>query len=456
MRSNSMNILLVDDDKNLRAGMKLSLEREGFFVTLADSFGAGLKQVLSKSFDVLVFDIKLGELTGLDLFNKIKQESNETPVIFISSGASLSEVAEVMRMGAFDFLEKPFSTEKLSSSIKNAVLIQDLQSRVLSLENEKSSALEIIGDSPAFVSLMRQTTQVAKTNATVLITGENGSGKELIAQKIHNESLRKNRPLVKVNCSAIPENLIESELFGHEKGAFTGAEKAKKGYFELANGGTLFLDEIGDMSLSAQAKVLRALQDSEIQKVGSERILKVDVRLIAATNKNLKKGVGEGWFREDLFFRVNVFPLVSVPLRERASDIPLLASHFLNTYAASNALGKKTVDYRVFEKLKKHSWPGNIRELKNTMERLAIVSFGNIVEKDLAGFFEVSVGSNEGMSQLSLKDFKEQSERKFLVKALVRAQGVISEAAKSLGIERTYLHKKISQHDIQKKEYFGV
>ena len=250
-----MNILLVDDDKNLRSGMKLSLEREGFFVTLADSFGAGLQQVLSKSFDVLVFDIKLGEFTGLDLFNKIKQESNETPVIFISSGASLSEVAEVMRMGAFDFLEKPFSTEKLSSSIKNAVLIQDLQSKVLSLESDRAKSLEIIGDSPAFVSLLRQTNQVAKTAATVLITGENGSGKELIAQKIHNESSRKSRPLIKVNCSAIPENLIESELFGHEKGAFTGAEKAKKGYFELANGGTLFLDEIGDMSLSAQAKI---------------------------------------------------------------------------------------------------------------------------------------------------------------------------------------------------------
>ncbi|MGH1468645.1 MAG: sigma-54-dependent transcriptional regulator [Bdellovibrionales bacterium] len=447
-----MRVLLVDDDRNLRMGIKLNLEREGVTVSLAESFESGMRKISKEEFDVLIFDIRLGDMTGLDLFSKIKKENVETPVIFISSGASLSEVADVMRMGAFDFLEKPFSDEKLLNSIKNAVLIKNLQTKIDFLNGQSFKGATAFGDNKDYVALVKKAIKVARTLSTVLITGESGTGKEVLAKKIHLESARSKGPYVKVNCSAIPENLIESELFGHEKGAFTGAERSKRGFFEVAHTGTIFLDEVGDMSLAAQAKVLRALQDSEIQKLGSEKIINVDVRVIAATNKDLEKGIQEGWFREDLYFRINVFPLETIPLRKRKDDIPVLAEHFMSDFLKKNSMKAKKFDFRVFEKLKSYDWPGNIRELKNIVERLGIVSDDLIVDSDLSGFIDVKEPLD--YAGLTLKEYKELSEKAFLIDSLRRHEGVISVAAKELGIERTYLHRKISQYKISKKDYF--
>lgn len=448
-----IRVLILDDDKNFKLGLKESLEYENIEVSLADSILTANKQILSCKFDVYIFDIRLGEISGVEYCSSLKAKGDNTPVIFMSSGASLSEVASGMRMGAFDFLEKPFSIEKMVSAIRLAFELQELKDQVsfyASKESDKSIA--ILGESVKFKQVMNLISKVAPTNSPVIITGQSGTGKELIAKKIHLESKRSNKPFIKVNCSALPENLIESELFGYEKGAFTGAVNSKKGYFELANNGTIFLDEIGDMSLQAQVKVLRALQDKEIQKLGSEKIIKVDFRLIAATNKNLLQGIKEGWFREDLYYRINVYPVESIPLQDRRDDIPLLAEYFLKSFIDDNGMPQKFIDSKVYEKLKSYNWPGNIRELKNMIERLAIVGRQTIILEDLSSILNPET-KIEDLSTMTLKDFKDKTEREFLVKVLKKHQGSVSEAAEQLQIERTYLHKKINQYEIQKKEY---
>lgn len=453
-----IRILILDDDKNFKLGLKESLEYENIDVSLADSILTANKQILTTKFDVYIFDISLGEISGVEYYSSLKTKGDNTPVIFMSSGASLSEVASGMRMGAFDFLEKPFSIEKMVSAIRLAFELQELKDQVSFYSSKDvDKNLAILGESTKFKQVMSLISKVAPTTSPVLITGQSGTGKELIAKKIHFESKRSAKPFIKVNCSALPENLIESELFGYEKGAFTGAISSKKGYFELANNGTIFLDEIGDMSLQAQVKVLRALQDKEIQKLGSEKIIKVDFRLIAATNKNLLQGVKEGWFREDLYYRINVYPVESIPLKERSEDIPLLANYFLKTFTDENGMPQKFIDAKVYEKLKTHNWPGNIRELKNMVERLAIVGRQTITLEDLlpilGGNDSTLIGKSKDLSSMSLKDFKDKAEREFIVQVLKKYQGSVSEAAEQLQIERTYLHKKINQFEIEKREY---
>jgi two-component system nitrogen regulation response regulator NtrX len=412
------------------------------------------KALQESAYDLAIIDIRMEGITGLELFSKIRKWDSEFPTIIMSGHASLSEAAEAIKMGAFDFLEKPFSTERLTLSLDRCLEMIRLRKRVEALEKNFPHD-NIVGESPSLQKTLEQVKKVADTPATVLIQGESGTGKELIAKAIHDQSPRRHRPFIKVNCAAIPENLIESELFGHVKGAFTGADSNKKGFFQRAHAGTLFLDEIGEMSLGTQAKVLRALQSSEIQMVGGQNPIFVDVRIITATNKDLKGEVDRGDFREDLFYRLNVVPIKIPALRERREDIPLLATHFINSYAQKNNLPQKEIDSEALVILKKHTWPGNIRELQNLMERLYILSDQTIKAEDLPDELLTSnpIRSEEFHGQ-SLKEYRDQCERQFIIDSLKRSNGNISQTAKELGIERTYLHKRIGQFQIEKREYF--
>jgi two-component system nitrogen regulation response regulator NtrX len=454
----SIKILVVDDEANVRRSLQLALQNEGYTVHVCDHPIQAFRMLAAEPYDLAILDIKMEDISGVELFQKMVSSLISTPVIFVSGNASLSEAALAVRSGAFDFIEKPFNSEKLAITVQRCLEFAALKAKVEAIKSgEKTS--EMIGHSRALRELSLQIAKVAPTQATVLIQGESGTGKELIAQQIHQQSDRAKRSFVKVNCSAIPETLLESELFGFEKGAFTGATHSKRGYFEQAHFGTLFLDEIGDMSLTAQAKVLRAIQNSEIQKLGSERTLPINVRLVAATNRDLKQDVASGRFREDLFYRLSVVPIQVAPLRERPEDIPLLIRWFCERYCSLNGLKNKAIDPIVIDTLSHYSWPGNIRELQNLAERLVIMSGDTIRLADLPHGFLNSVETLELpktdlATGLSLKDFREHSERNFLVSTLRKTNGNISKAAENLKVERTYLHRKITQYAIQKREYF--
>jgi len=450
--SRSEVIYIVDDDKNVRRSLQVSLENNGFSTKMFHDPILAFKELKVKVPDVLVLDVKLGELSGIDLFRRILSEGLDIPVIFMSAHATTSEAVSAVQMGAFDFLEKPFSNEKLIITIDRCLELRSTKLQLSELKS-KTEGTEFLGQSKAFKDLVSDIHKVATTFSPVLVTGESGTGKELIAKEIHLQSKLRNGPFIKVNCSAIPENLIESELFGFVKGAFTGAEKSKKGYFELADGGTLFLDEVADMSLSAQAKVLRAIQNMEIQKVGSEQITSINVRIIAATNKDLKAEVSHKRFREDLFYRLNVFPIHSPSLKERKSDIPILVDHFLREYVRVNNLNAKFVSPTVIEKLKELNWPGNIRELKNVVERMAILS-GQTLDERYVPKVEFNLKVENNREFLPLKEHRNNLERSYIILALIKTDGNISEAANLLDVERTYLHKKIQHYKISKKEYF--
>ncbi len=445
-------VYLVDDDKNLRKALQIVLQNEGFEVkTFADPF-AVLAEIKSNEPDILISDIFMGEVSGLDLFQKLLSEGYDIPVVFISGQASISDAVKGVRMGAYDFLEKPFASEKLIVTIEKCLNLKKIKQEVDELKSVMVET-EFKGKSKVFVDLLSSLKKVSGTTASVLIFGESGTGKELVAKEIHKNSQVANGPFVKVNCSSIPENLIESELFGYNKGAFTGADRNKKGFFELANNGTIFLDEIGEMSLTAQAKVLRATQNMEIQKLGSEQVISIKVRIVAATNRDLQAEVRKGTFREDLFYRLNVFPVSMPPLRERASDIPMLAEHFLSEYVRINRVPQKFISPEAMKRLMEYSWPGNIRELKNVVERLAILG-GQVLNESLLSFLKESSKSKMNSELISLKDYKNQIEREYILNVLKTTQGSISEAAEVLQIERTYLHKKIGDYNIKKREYF--
>lgn len=446
-------IYVVDDDKNVRKSLQIALQNEGFAVKVfADAFTV-LTEIKTLEPAVLVSDIYMGEITGIELYQRIIAEGYEIPVIFISGQARISDAVKGVQMGAYDFLEKPFVPEKLIVTIEKCLQLQTIKKEIETLKSQAVSE-EFKGKSKVFSDLQLAIKKVAPTNASVLITGESGTGKELIAKEIHTQSRVSKGPFIKVNCSSIPENLIESELFGYCKGAFTGADRNKKGYFELADGGTLFLDEIGEMSLAAQAKVLRATQNLEIQKVGSEHVIPVNVRIISATNRDLTAEVAQGRFREDLYYRLNVFPLSSPPLRERVSDIPLLAEYFLSDYLRINRLPQKFISPEVMKKLMDYSWPGNIRELKNSIERMAILG-GQVLDENLLSFLVEKPKVNLLQDEQSLKNFRNRTERDYILNVLKSADGNISDAAGVLQIERTHLHKKISDYKILKKEYFS-
>jgi DNA-binding NtrC family response regulator len=445
-------VLVLDDEKNIRKSIELALEQEGFQVITAPDVSSALRAIHERIIEALVIDIQLGEIDGVTFFRKVRADGFDIPAIFISGHATLTQAAAAVKSGGFDFIEKPFSAEKLIVTVRRCLEMAAIKER-LRLADARTDASDIVGESRAIKQVVAETLKVARTNANVLIVGESGTGKELIASTIHVQSERREGPLVKVNCSAIPETLLESELFGYEKGAFTGANTNKKGLFEVAHRGTIFLDEVADLSLPAQAKILRVIQSGEIQKVGAQQTVKVDVRVLSGTHKNLKEAVAEGEFREDLYYRLNVVPLRVPSLRERAEDIPLLVSFFARRICERNHLAPKEVDEDVVWELQRYRWPGNIRELQNVLERMLIMSGERVSVRDLPE--ELLQDDPEERGKVSaLKEFRDDAERGFVIEALKRNNGNVSQSALELGVRRTYLHRRMAVLKINKKDYF--
>jgi len=447
-------VLVLDDEKNIRNAIEIALDQEDMHVLSAHDVAAALRTLHERIVDVMIVDIRLGDVSGLEFFRRAQADGLAPPTIFISGHATLTEAALAVKLGGFDFLEKPFSAEKIAVSVRRCLEMSSLRERLRRAEAAQHA--QLVGDSPAMRRLVQEAIKVARTSASVLITGESGSGKELVANCIHANSDRAQQPFVKVNCSAIPESLIESELFGHERGAFTGAVAARKGLFEVAHRGVIFLDEIADLAVSAQAKILRALQSGEIQRVGAERPTLVDVRVLSGTHKDLKVAVAEGRFREDLYYRLNVVPLRVPALRERADDIPLLVRFLMKRLGERNNLRDKPIDDEVFDELKRHDWPGNVRELQNLLERLLIMSGERITTLDLPEEI-LGDGARSGAATdvSALKEFRDRAEREHIVATLRRHNGNVSQAALQLGVGRTYLHKRLAVLQITKKDFLA-
>jgi DNA-binding NtrC family response regulator len=473
MSPSDATVLIVDDEKNIRRTLRMVLEGEGYEVAEAATLGEAEQLLGGRTrIDAVLLDVKLGDDNGIALLERIKGRGvgaeaarfdPDVPVIMISGHASIEDAVQSTRFGAFDFLEKPLDRTHVVITVRNALERRRMSLEVSRLRQEVDARYEMLGTSPAIAAVRRQIAKVAPTKSRVLITGESGTGKELIARAIHRNSPVAGGEFVKVNCAAIPPELIESELFGHERGAFTGAVARKRGLFEVADGGTLFLDEIGDMSPSAQAKVLRALQTGEFVRVGGETTLKTDCRVVAATNKDLQQAVDEGSFREDLFFRLNVVPIRSPALRERLDDVPLMVEAFVRECCEENGFRPKTVAPSVFERLCGYHWPGNVRELRNVVERLVIMSDDEITDRDLPDYLSVRspprARATDGGGELDLsaydgqglREFREQIESQFIAYRLEQNDWNISRTAHALGIERTNLHKKLKALGIQRK-----
>jgi len=446
-------ILVVDDEENIRKSLKMILEYEGYqFLEAAD--GEEALSLIGEmiDLDLVLLDIKLPGRDGLDILAEIRKRPYAPEVIMISGQGTIQTAVEATKLGAFEFLEKPLHRDRVLLSIRNALNQNNLRRECLDLRKKAEKHYEIVGNHPLMKQLWKEILKTAPTNATVLIHGESGTGKELIARAIHSHSLRAKEPFVQVNCAAIPEELIESELFGHEKGAFTGATERKVGKFEQADGGTIFLDEIGDMSLKTQSKVLRVLEEGEIQRVGSSKVSKVDVRVIAATNKDLKKEIGDGKFRDDLFFRLNVLPLYSPALREKKEDIPLLIEYFSRNFAEENNFKPKRFSEDAVAAMARFQWKGNVRELRNLVERLLIMTEAEVIdEKDLPG-----QAGGGGQTQLpdageakTLKDCRELAERDFILVKLQKNNWNISQTAREIDTPRSNLYKKLAQYGIK-------
>ncbi len=402
--------------------------------------------------DLVLLDIKMPGKSGLEVLAEIRKRPFVPEVIMISGQGTIQTAVEATKLGAFDFLEKPLHRERVLISIRNALRQTDLSRECQDLKRKTEKRYEIVGNHPLVQNLWKEILKIAPTNATVLVFGESGTGKELVARSIHAHSLRARETFVQVNCAAIPEELIESELFGHEKGSFTGATEKKTGKFEQADGGTLFLDEVGDMSLRTQSKVLRVLEEGEVQKVGSSRISKVDVRVIAATNKDLPAEIREGRFREDLYFRLNVVPLHSPPLRERPEDIPLLVDYFTRTFAEENNFRPRTFSADALEAMTRHAWKGNIRELKNVVERLMIMTDRDTIERgDLPEPLRGTSGATlpEASGVKTLREFRDLAERDFLLAKLEANGWNISQTAREIDTPRSNLYKKLEQYGIK-------
>jgi two-component system nitrogen regulation response regulator NtrX len=378
-------ILVIDDERPIRSTLKEILEFEKFTVETAEDGKAGLDLILKYKYDLILCDIKMPKMDGMEVLDKIVENNIETPVVMISGHGNVETAVEAIKKGAYDFIQKPLDLNRTLVTLRNALDNKEVIQEVKKLKRKvsKGKVTDIIGESEAITAIKEMIEKVAPSDARVLITGENGSGKELVARQLHEKSNREKAPFVEVNCAAIPSELIESELFGHEKGAFTSAHKQRPGKFETANGGTIFLDEIGDMSASAQAKVLRALQENKITRVGGDKEIKVDVRVLAATNKNLRKEIEEGNFREDLYHRLNVIPIHVPSLNDRKDDIPILAKHFLAIICEDQGLPLKEIDESGITALKNVNWTGNIRELRNIIERLVILCGDTISGKDV-------------------------------------------------------------------------
>ncbi len=450
-------VLVCDDEKNIRKSLEMVLAGEGIKVLQAESAEDMMKILDRADVDVVVLDVKLPGMSGVEALAQIRRSEDlaDLPVLMLSGHATVQDAVDAVRLGATDFFEKPVDRERVLIAVRNALAHGRIARELRSLRAQVESRYEMIGQSDAARRIYREIEKVAPTKGRVLITGESGTGKELVARAIHRLSPRAGAPFIKVNCAAIPADLIESELFGYERGAFTGATGRKKGQFELADGGTLFLDEIGDMSGNAQAKVLRALQSGEISRVGSESVMSVDVRVLAATNKDLGEEVKAGRFREDLYFRLNVVPIHMPALRDRREDIPHLFEAFCREYARENGVPVKPVRPGVMQRLTAWSWPGNIRELRNLAERLLILSGAEITEDDLPD--DLVAPSGEAPAVLpagqrpSLRAYKETMERAYILEVLKETDWNVSRAAIVLGIERTNLHKKMKGYGIHRE-----
>jgi two-component system nitrogen regulation response regulator NtrX len=444
-------ILIIDDDENVCISLKNILEDEGYETIVVHTAKDALHKLYNEAIDVALIDIWLPDKDGVSILERIKSDKIDVIPIMITGHGTIDIAVKCIQLGAYDFIEKPLSIERIITSIKNAIEKRKLIKENIALKQRIVEDYRIIGHSEAIQEIRKFISQVARTNARVFITGENGTGKELVARNIHEESLRRDKPFVAINCAAIPGELIESELFGYEKGAFTGAYTRKIGKFELANGGTLFLDEVCDMSLPLQAKLLRVLQEQKIQRIGGTKEIKVDVRIISATNKNVEKLVKEGEFREDLYYRLNVIPLYVPPLRERLEDIEDLAKYFLKRIAKENNLKEKEITDAAIEELKSYHWPGNIREFRNILERICIMVGKEVIDRDDVKRFLSPLKEREEevlYDNLPLREAITRFEKRFIERALEKYNYNVSKTARALQIERTYLHKKIRQYNI--------
>ena len=445
-------ILVIDDEAEIRRSLRMILEYEGYDVIEASSGPDGVALAEKESPDLVFLDVKMPGMDGLEALQRIRAASETLPVVIISGHGTVSTAVEATKAGAFDFIEKPLASERVLLTIRNALDQTRLADENRSLKRAVEVRHQMVGESPALRHVWDAIKRAAPTNATVLLLGESGAGKELVARSIHRNSLRSRERFVQVNCAAIPEELIESELFGHEKGSFTGATEKQIGKFEQADRGTIFLDEVGDMSPKTQAKVLRVLQEGEVERLGSARTIKVDVRVIAATNKDLEQEIEKGAFREDLYFRLSVIPITVPPLRERREDIPLLVRHFTELFSREHNRRPHRFTPAALEFLQRARWKGNVRELKNTVERLIIMTPGDSVDvddlRDVVRLEPRSQAADNDRSPGTLREFKESSERAFLVGKLRENGWNISKTAEVIGTPRSNLYKKLEQYGI--------
>lgn len=450
-------LLVVDDEESICQSLSGIFTDEGYEVLTAGNGEDALKIVEEYLPDIVLLDIWLPGIDGIEALKAIKSKWPQIQVIMISGHGTIETAVKATRLGAFDFIEKPLSLDEVVLIVNHAMDLVRLEDENRLLRQKFAQDYELTGNSKPVEELKELIGIVARTNAWILIKGENGTGKELVARSIHMQSKRARKPFVEVNCAAIPEELIESELFGHEKGAFTGATERRKGKFELADGGTLFLDEVADMSLKAQAKILRVLQEKRCERVGGTKTIETDVRVLAATNKDLEREMEEGRFREDLYYRLNVIPLKVSPLRDRKEDIPLLADHFLREFSVKEGYEKKTITQDALAILMDYDWPGNVRELKNIVERLVIMTSQNeITANNLAPLFmkeERALKIDDSLLSLdSLKAAKMEFEKRFIARKLQENNGNISKTAELIGLERGNLHKKIKIYNLEVKE----
>jgi len=449
------SILIVDDEESILKSLGAILKDEGYEVLTAESGEQALKIIEEELPSLVLLDIWLPGIDGIEVLKRIKADFPQVMVIMMSGHGTIETAVKATKLGAFDFIEKPLSLEKVILLVDHALDMARLEEENLLLRQKVMPSYELTGCSESIKELKEMISIIAPTNAWVLIMGENGTGKELVARSLHRQSRRAQKPFVEVNCAAIPDDLIESELFGHEKGAFTGATQQKRGKFDLAHEGTIFLDEVADMSLKAQAKILRILQEKKFERVGGNRTITVDVRVIAATNKDLEKEMEAGRFRQDLFYRLNVIPLRVPPLRERKEDIPLLVERFLKEFAEKEGEPVKTITEEALEILMQHDWPGNVRELKNLIERLVILVPSPVIDADdIPPFTLPNVGEKREIDREiadSLREAKMEFERKFILQKLRENGWNISKTAEAIGLERSNLHRKIKSYGIEIK-----
>lgn len=468
------SVLVIDDEQSIRATLSGALEDEGYRVFTAESGRAGLELIRSERPDIVLLDIWMPEMDGIETLKRIKSDWPDQPVVMMSGHGTIETAVKSTKLGAFDFVEKPLSLERILVLLQNAASVQDLARENQALRKQIQKSKKLVGESPAMAQIRDRIARVAPTTGSVLILGENGTGKELVAHSIHAASPRYNKPFVEVNCAAIPEELIESELFGHERGAFTGATQLRRGKFDLANGGTILLDEIGDMSMKTQAKILRILQEQKFERVGGTQTIEVDVRVLAATNKDLKEEIRNGNFREDLFYRLNVIPFQVPSLRERGEDIRILASHFAMEMAAAHGRARREFSPEAMKVLDSYDWPGNVRELRNLIERMIILTPESEEGNPVTAAQVLELLNDEGPGRLgveteegapeslvsasiegpdgkpkNLRQARHEFEKEYILRILNEQDGNISKTAAVLGIERSHLHKKIKSFGIQ-------